>query len=126
MGIFDKFFNKRSNQTNWPDGDDGDVFRLLKKNGFNFRKEVKIDFNIDFDHWPLTNEEKKEIIDLYPDCEFYDPDDEDIEEGNLIGYAKFQIKEILTYELVIKTQEVVSNQMKQYGGWCESWGVMKE
>lgn len=89
-------------------------------------EEVTIDFNIDFDHWPPTIDETKEIKNLYPECVFYDPVQEDIEEGNFIGYVQFQIVVKLTYELVMKTQESVTSQMKQYGGWCESWGVMQE
>lgn len=111
---------------NWPNDADGDVLRRLEGNGFNFEKEVEIDFNIDFNHWPLTNEEKEQINNLYPDASFYDPDEEDIEEGNLIGYVQFQLIAKLTYELVMSTQEKVTEQMKQFGGWCESWGVMQE
>jgi hypothetical protein len=110
----------------WPNDADGDVFRRLEKSGFNFGEEVSIDFNIDFNHWPLTNEEKMEIRNLYPECEFFEPDEEDIEDEDLIGYVQFQIVGKLSYEFVIKTQEFVTNQMKKYGGWCESWGVMQE
>lgn len=39
---------------NWPDDEDGDVLRVLDERGFDFNKEVKIDFEIDFDHWPLS------------------------------------------------------------------------
>jgi regulator of RNase E activity RraB len=109
----------------WPNDADGDVLRRLEESGFNFDKEVTIDFNIDFNHWPLTEEEKIEIRKLYPGCEFYDPDEEDIEEGNLIGYVQFQIIAKLTYELVMDTQEMATKQMKKYDGWCESWGVMQ-
>ena len=111
---------------NWPNDADGDVLRRLEESGFNFDKGTTIDFNIDFNHWPLTGEEKNGIKKLYPGCVFYDPDDEDIENGDLIGYVQFQIVGKLTYELVINTQALVTNQMKQYGGWCESWGVLQE
>ena len=111
---------------NWPNDADGDVLRRLEENGFNFANEATIDFNIDFDHWPLTNEERTQINSLYPNCVLYEPDKEDIEEGTSIGYVGFQLVTQLTYELVTKTQEKVTEQMKQYGGWCESWGVLQE
>lgn len=111
---------------NWPSDADGDVLRRLEENGFNFDREVEIDFNIDFNHWPLTNDEVEQIQGLYPKAAFYDPDEEDIEEGNLIGYVQFKVKAKVTYDLVINTQERVTEQMKQYGGWCESWGLMQE
>lgn len=110
---------------NWPNDEDGDVLRRLEESGFNFDKEVEIDFNIDFNHWPLTNEEKEKIKSLYPGALFYDPDEDDIEEGNLTGYVQFQLIAKLTYELVMGTQKKATEQMKQFGGWCESWGVMQ-
>ncbi len=110
----------------WPNDADGDVLRRLKEGGFKFDEEAEIDFNIDFNHWPLTNDEKNQIKYFYPECVFFEPDEEDIEEGNLIGYVQFKLVAKLTYELVTSTQEKVTNQMKKYGGWCESWGVMQE
>ena len=60
---------------NFPNDVDGDVLRRLKESGFNFEKETVVDFNIDFNHWPLSSNEKEAIGKLYPNCEFYDPDD---------------------------------------------------
>jgi len=111
---------------NWPNDADGDVLRRLKENGFEFDNEVEIDFNIDFNHWPLTDEEVEKMQSLYSQASFYDPDEEGIENGNLYGYVQFQVVAKLTYDLVINTQERVTEQMKQYGGWCESWGLTQE
>lgn len=111
---------------NWPDDVDGDVLRRMESSGFDFNKEHEIDFNIDFDHWPLSDEEKNIITNLYPNCEFVDPEPEDIEEGDDLGYAQFVIKDKITYELVMDVQEKVTNNMKEIGGWCESWGVLQE
>ena len=109
---------------NWPDDDDGDVLRLLEKSKFNFSKEYEIDFNIDFDHWPLNAREIVEIKNLYPGCDFIDPDEEDIEEGNLNGYVQFKVKSQVTYDFVTQTQKKVTEQVQIFGGWCESWGVL--
>ena len=110
----------------WPDDVDGDVFRRLEENGFDFDKEVETDFNIDFDHWPLSEKEKAFVTKLYPNSEFFDPEPEDIEEGYTTGYAQFYITGKLTYELVMEVQEKVTNEMKDIGGRCDSWGVLQE
>ena len=67
-----------------------------------------------------------QIRGIYPSCEFIDPDDEDISNGETVGYAQFHIVSKLTYELVTETQKNVTENLKQYGGWCESWGVWQE
>ena len=107
----------------FPNDVDGDVLRRLEENGFNFEKEAVVDFNIDFNHWPLNSNEKEAIVKLYPNCEFYDPDDEDIENGDLNGYVQFTIFTKIEHGFIVKTQRDVTNQMKQLGGWCDSWGV---
>ena len=110
----------------WPNDADGDVLRNLEENGFDFNRSYKIDFDIDFNKWPLTNTENDQIKKIYPTCTFYDPDEEDMEEGNTIGYVNLQIESKLTYEFVINTQKEITNNVKPYGGWCETWGVMHE
>ena len=44
---------------NWPNDADGDVFRRLEEKNFDFDSTVQVDFNIDFDHWPLSKEEQE-------------------------------------------------------------------
>ena len=111
---------------NWPDDADGDVLRSLEEDGFDFDKEYLVDFDVDFNKWPLSQEEKIEIKKLYPQSRFFDPDEEDIEDGNTIGYVNIQIKSKITYEFVVKTQEELSRVMEPFGGFCEAWGVMSE
>jgi len=111
---------------NWPNDADGDVFRRLQSTGFDFYKEVYIDFNIDFDHWPLLPEEVKKINSLYPGCKYYEPKEEGIKSANQIGYAQFQVLTKLTYALVMEMQIKVTKEMKGFGGYCESWGVLQE
>ena len=110
----------------WPNDVDGDVFRRMEENGFDFTIEYAIDFNIDFDSWPLDKSTKESILAMFPSCEFVEPDEEDIAEGNTIGYAQFQIVAKPTHELVVSIQEQVTKKLKRLGGWCESWGVMQE
>ena len=110
---------------NWPnDADgDGDVLRRLESDNFDFNIARTIDFNIDFNSWPLSSENKKSLNTLYPNCVFIDPDEEDIKNGDINGYIQFSIKDKLTYNLVIETQKETTEKTKQFGGWCESWGV---
>jgi regulator of RNase E activity RraB len=109
---------------NWPHDADGDVFRRLELEGFDFTIKHAIDFHIDFDYWPLD----KKVIEIikadYPGAKIMDLDEEDIEEGNTIGYVQFQVVDKLTYDLVMSVQESVTKKFYDYGGWCESWGVM--
>lgn len=111
---------------NFPDDVDGDVLRTLEENGFDFERVVDIDFIIDFDHWPLTEEENKSIKTLYPDCEFLDPDEVDLTEGVTNGSVEIVISSKLSYDLVVKTQEKLTSEMKPFGGWCDSWGVLDD
>jgi hypothetical protein len=106
---------------NWPDDVDGDVLRSLEKDGFNFDKEHMIDFNIDFNQWPPSKEALDIIVKEYPEAKLYDPDP-DIEDS--CGYVLISIQSKLSYELVMFMQKEITEIMKPYGGWCESWGVM--
>jgi regulator of RNase E activity RraB len=108
----------------WPDDADGDVLRILEEKGFDFEKEIKIDFEIEFDHWPLSKNEIGAITRFYPGCELNDPDEEDIAEGILTGTVNLQVTSKVTYEFIVNTQEEITKKVKQYGGWCESWGVL--
>ena len=107
----------------WPNTADGDVFRRLEADNFDFSQVVDIDINIDFDDWPLSEECIRSIHDIWPDAKIIDPDDEDLEEGNDIGWVTFQIRDRLTYEMIVNVQKDVSEKMKRFGGRCESWGV---
>ena len=103
---------------NWPNDADGDVLRRMQKSGFDFSKPCLIDFDVDFKEWP-PNEAALRILEReYPSTMVY----ESTEENK--GYIEFQMFELLSYELVIRTQEYVTKLMKPFGGVCESWGVL--
>jgi len=108
---------------NWPDDADGDVLRRLESDKFDFNIAHTIDFNIDFNSWPLSSENKKSLNNLYPNCVFIEPNEEDIKNEDVNGYIQYSIKDKLTYNLVIETQKKITEKTKQFGGWCESWGV---
>ena len=101
----------------WPNDSDGDVLRRLEETGFDFTQNVEIDFNVDFDTLPPKPEAMELLKHLQNNVELFEPE-EDSE-----GYALFTINSVLTYQLVISTQENISTLMRQFGGVCESWGV---
>ena len=101
----------------WPDDADGDVFRRLAANGFDFATECNIDFNIDLQSWPPSDPLLEQLRQRYSKVEVVDPD------GEYSGYVTFALKAKLSYELVISTQRAASEIAQPFGGSCESWGV---
>jgi hypothetical protein len=103
---------------NWPNDADGDVLRRLQDQGFDFTRPCAIDFNVDFLEWPPPPEAIDLIRQCYPQTVVYE------EEGDSAGYVLFQVHDKLTYELVMRVQAEMSALLAQYGGVCESWGVL--
>ena len=104
----------------WPETADGDVFRRLEVNRFDFSSAHVIDFNVDFGVWPPAKEAIAWLERKYGPIEIHEP------EEDFNGYLSFTIEAKVTYELVISTQEVVSEAMAVHHGVCESWGVLQE
>ena len=104
----------------WPQDADGDVFRRLEADGFDFDVAYEIDFNIDFESWPPARELVNMLSKQYPRVREHAPD------GEGRGYLSFVVEAKLTYELVVFIQSSVSELAAPYGGVCESWGVMQE
>ncbi|WP_193164911.1 ribonuclease E inhibitor RraB [Microbulbifer hainanensis] len=107
----------------WPNDADGDVLRRLKERNFNFASEHEVDFNIDFDHWPLTEAERMYLFQNYPGAEFIEPDEEDLVNGNTCGYVLIKFKSKISYEFVVETQKFITRKTSFIGGSCESWGL---
>jgi hypothetical protein len=103
---------------NFPDDADGDVLRRLDESGFDFSKSTTIDFNVDFNSWPPHPVAISRLKEYAGAVEIYEPDEE------YSGYVLFHIHQILSYELVVDTQKSVTALMAEYGGVCESWGVL--
>jgi len=104
-------------EVQWPNDADGDVLRRMKARGFDFAQPCLIDFNVDFDNWPPPAVAMKWLEHQFPSSKAYPSTD-----GG--GYVQFQIYGNLTYELVVTTQRVVSEELAGFGGVCESWGVL--
>ena len=102
----------------WPEDADGDVFRRLETNGFDFSKPYSVDYNVDFKSWPPPPNAIEVLQAQYGHVELYEPD----EDG--AGYALFQIVGLVTYEGVTSVQRRTTLAMQPYGGVCETWGVL--
>lgn len=102
----------------WPDDADGDVLRRIQASGFDFKREVEIDFIVDFDTWPPAEEVVRVLRAHYSRVKVHSPD----ATGN--GYVRFVVHAALTYELVMQVQSSVSALAAPFGGVCESWGVL--
>lgn len=109
---------------NWPQNEDGDVFRRLQEDGFDFSKEVEIEFNISFDTWPIPEETNQYLKKRFPDGVLIHPDEDDFAQGIDKGYFSFVVKDKLSYELVMDIQKKVTEEMKPLGGQCNEWGVL--
>jgi hypothetical protein len=105
-------------QENWPSDADGNVFRRLASDGFDFSASHSIDFNVDFESWPPSPDFVAILKNRYPNLHVFEPSD------SYRGYIQFVVDAKLTYELVMSVQSAVSALAAPYGGVCESWGVM--
>lgn len=102
----------------WPTDPDGDVFRRLHAQGFDFSKSCSVDYNIDFTHWPPSPEAIELLRHEFGEVKLFGPD------GSALGYARVQEHGAVTYERVTQVQRTVTLAMRPFGGVCESWGVL--
>lgn len=105
----------------WPKDADGDVLRRMKQSGFNFDKEVAIDFAIEFEQWPLDETVIQALKRHCPSFDLVAP-----ASSSEKGFAQFQVFGLVTYELVTTTQANANQEFRQFGGICESWGVLQD
>jgi len=105
---------------NWPNDADGDVFRRIQRSNFNFETPCLVDFDVDFQEWPPHSEAIRILEREYPSAKVYEPS------SDFNGYVQFQIYGLVTYELVVRTQEHVTKLMGPFGGVCEAWGILHQ
>lgn len=101
----------------WPDDADGDALRQLHAYGFDFDARHRVDFHVDFDHWPPPAEFVAELAALYPEVQAIEPDGDDD------GYLLFTVEAQLSYDWLGTMQQQISSLAAPYGGSCQSWGV---
>jgi hypothetical protein len=106
--------------TDWPEGADGDVFRRLLADGFDFSKPLEIDFNVDFEGWPPQPDAVEHIRAHFTGISLIPPED------GSDGYILVQVFDRVTYSLVLQVQDELSKLAAPFGGVCESWGVLND
>ena len=102
----------------WPDDADGDVFRSLETDNFDFSRPHLVEYNVDFTDWPPPAPALAWLRENYKSVELHSPD----EYGR--GFAMIEVIQLVTFESVTAMQRKVSAAMEPFGGVCESWGVM--
>jgi hypothetical protein len=102
----------------WPDDEDGQVLRRLDEKSFDFTQRYVIDFVVDFDSWPPEPQALNEIRKLFPVATEY------VDDVSGQGSITVKVEAILTYQLVVDTQSQLTRIAQQFGGWCDSWGVL--
>src|SRR5437879_2362965 len=100
----------------WPANVDGDVFRRLQSQGFDFTRPHDIDFTIDFDVWPPSDEAITTLKRDYT-IKRYEP------ESGSPGYLQITMFALVTYDFVTGVQKTLTRQLSPFGGACESWGA---
>jgi len=104
----------------WPNDADGDVFRTLEEDGFDFSSDHLVDFNIDFENWPPAAEAITLLKEKYNRVDIIEPDEE------FEGYVKIQVTAELSYAFVTRVQKEITKSLKKYAAKCESWEVMDD
>lgn len=103
----------------WPDDVDGDVLRRMDEDAFDFSVPAEIDFNIDFETWPPSAECMARLVGKYPDARLVEAEADD--DG--VGYVHVVVRDLVSYELVMRVQRELTALAAPYGGVCESWGA---
>jgi hypothetical protein len=106
--------------TSWPGDADGDVLRRLQARAFDFSSKHEIEFNVDFEEWPPHPNAIAWLESKYSSVEVRQP------EAGFSGYIQFKVLAKLSYELVMQTQCEATLGTEEYGGVCESWGVLQQ
>jgi hypothetical protein len=98
----------------WPSDADGEVLRRLSEAGLDFSKVAWIDFNVDFDTWPPIPIALDEIANAFPDARVSLED----------GYVLVRLERLISYDLVTSVQAKLSEATAEFGGSCDTWGVL--
>jgi hypothetical protein len=92
----------------------------MQRSNFDFSKIHVVDYNIDFKEWPPSSQALAFLKANYGSIEVYEP------RGNSRGYVQIQIRDLVKYDRVVEMQRKLSADMAQFGGVCESWGVLQD
>ena len=106
-----------SSGNGWPSGLDGEVFRRLHLQDFEFSKEHPIEFIVDFANWPPPPGITARLQEAFPAAAISENED---------GYLLVTLNSKLTYEFVVEMQARLTEIAQPFGGVCESWGLLHD
>lgn len=104
----------------WPDNVDGDVFRKLSRQGFDFSKDRTIEFHVSIPSWPPKKELLQILKQQFHSVTEFAPDPENIQDG----FVSFTLREPLVYERIQQIQRQVTDSLGGFGGYCDGWSVI--
>jgi hypothetical protein len=84
------------------------------------RQDSKLDFDVDFETWPPSKKAVDILAREFPDLQVHEPD------SDFAGDIQFHLYALVTYELVMRVENELTELMAPFGGRCESWGVLHE
>ena len=97
----------------------GDALRrIYADEDFNPENEYLIDFNVDFNSWPPSNEAIKILEAKYGKVDYYEDDD------GKDGYLNVQINGLVSYDFIISKMDEISEMIENEDGYSNCWGVM--
>jgi len=103
----------------WPNDADGDALRRIWSDGVDFSKLHLIDFQVDFNKWPPSNEALQILHNFQKVRLIHTGEHED-------GYVEISMLMRLGYDEVIGMEKLLTILLREYSGFCECWGMMAE
>ncbi|MEX2287801.1 MAG: ribonuclease E inhibitor RraB [Planctomycetaceae bacterium] len=108
----------------FPDDTNGDIFRMMERDGFDFTSEHVVDFHAVF----ATEEEADRIAHLYvadhkAGEKFTNIETQPFEEGGMeLTLSK---RMLVTYEAVSAFEARLAERVSQVNGYLDGWGVLQ-
>ena len=102
----------------WPDDADGQVLRKLHAKGFDFSRRYVVDFMVDFEEWPPNPRALARIRQEFSTAAEY------VDDVSGRGSVIVKIEAEVSYRFVVDTQQKLTDLVSDFGGWCDSWGVL--
>lgn len=105
----------------WPKNKDSDLLKRLASDGINLTQPHMVEFNIDFDHWPPSDEVFSLLKTKYTNVKLFEPGSNDeLQEG----YISVRVRSSISYEFVTNMQRELTEAVAAHGGYCNSWAVL--
>jgi hypothetical protein len=104
----------------FPNDEDGQVLKMLYKEGVDFKEPQNVDFFVAVPDKSSGEAVLKALRDEEFSCEL----EQDDETGEWTCFCFIQM--LLNYDDIIDIQKLLDELSKPYGGYSDGWGVMVE